>query len=688
MSMMAENLLFVRALHAHLDRLEDLLGDNWPTFQQRMRTLLKDLVQADSDTRIQRIVDNLIDLGLEYAAISDLIRALLNQAAAEAGSIDMTTRSVRMTDPTSGETREVDVHPETTVKGLLVLITEVTGHDVIAAGMVLDDHLQASYVTFTFTDVSLGDQKLKAHEGLLVDHEYRLEVGIGLSPDSRFGDVQPQPPIRRPDTPTEIIDLYVTIFTRGAAVQVIGDPLAVLKWPVCGPSQENAVFVLKATSIGEGALDVYIYHKTNLLYTAGFRVTVQSEDYEWDAVGRPITWRYQPDEDKNRSLRFQSFACANQLVERGLNLVIQRGSTVGEYLITALMGRAQLPARVEMTSQEHNVYLVQMRSLLDRLRREAVYIEGGYNQQGEYVGSYTGEPGGYNAHQKRLPRATEVFNTFMQKMAQTGSQFSDALFRTDSGQVLRAAIREHLQPGDIIQIWIDRDAHDFIFPWAWLYDSDPIDSDYRFVVQNDRFWGYRYIIEQLPQFVEQKRFHLESPIIPSQQILRMKIGVYNFVQTSTQKQFFATCSQQSQGILDQEVWEVDKPWEQYLPQCDSQILHFFTHGHTAKPVSHAEQQVYDMLAQWKVWLAQPIPDETPEMQAYRQRSVRYLEELTASGNLLSQTFIKLTRGHLLVGNLRQMRLQRSAPLVFLNMCESAQVFPDMSDSLIDNFLIV
>jgi hypothetical protein len=35
-----------------------------------------------------------------------------------------------------------------------------------------------------------------------------------------------------------------------------------------------------------------------------------------------------------------------------------------------------------------------------------------------------------------------------------------------------------------------------------------------------------------------------------------------------------------------------------------------------------------------------------------------------------------------------MRLQRSAPLVFLNMCESAQVFPDMSDSLIDNFLIV
>lgn len=314
MSDMTESLLFIRALQAHLDRFEDLLGDDWPAFQQRLQVLVDALAQANSDDPIPTLVDDIIELGSDYPAVSDLTRALLRSARDGAGSTDATTRSVRVTDPTSGEIRVVDARPEGSLTEPIVPVDEVISQDVIAAGLELSNSLRASYVNFTFIDVSLGglEQELKPHEGLLASHEYRLEVGLGLDPDQRFGNEQ-QPPMPSPDVSIETIDLYVTIFARNRTIRILGDPLAVLKWPARGPSRENGVFVLHAAEVGEGEIDVYIYHKTNLLYTASFRAVVQPDGYEWNETARPITWRYQPDEDKNRSLLFRNFVRANQL---------------------------------------------------------------------------------------------------------------------------------------------------------------------------------------------------------------------------------------------------------------------------------------------------------------------------------------------------------------------------------------
>jgi hypothetical protein len=75
------------------------------------------------------------------------------------------------------------------------------------------------------------------------------------------------------------------------------------------------------------------------------------------------------------------------------------------------------------------------------------------------------------------------------------------------------------------------------------------------------------------------------------------------------------------------------------------------------------------------------------MKEYRHRALENLRELEEPLKLLPETHIRLTKGYLLLRELQKlMRFECSAPLVFLNMCESAQVFPNISGGLIDEFL--
>ena len=105
---MIHSLWFLQALHAYVDRLQTLLGAQWPGFSARVQTLLEALMQAESDEQVVLRVDAITDTGLESPA-RDLVRALLQQTQATSDRFDHGTRSIGMTDPTSGHTREVTV---------------------------------------------------------------------------------------------------------------------------------------------------------------------------------------------------------------------------------------------------------------------------------------------------------------------------------------------------------------------------------------------------------------------------------------------------------------------------------------------------------------------------------------------------------------------------------------------------
>jgi hypothetical protein len=71
---------------------------------------------------------------------------------------------------------------------------------------------------------------------------------------------------------------------------------------------------------------------------------------------------------------------------------------------------------------------------------------------------------------------------------------------------------------------------------------------------------------------------------------------------------------------------------------------------------------------------------------YRLHARQYLDELDEGHYPLDESYILLEDGILLQRRLQEMNLWATRPLVFLNMCESAQVFPDISEGLIDTFL--
>src|SRR5262245_23536271 len=112
MTLMTENLLFLDALLAHIDRLRALLGAGWPAFQTRLQEQIERLIRAENDRQIIDAVDEIFAAGLATPADS-LFRSLMEQAARAAGSFSETTRSVRMLDPTSGQARDVAITQQT-----------------------------------------------------------------------------------------------------------------------------------------------------------------------------------------------------------------------------------------------------------------------------------------------------------------------------------------------------------------------------------------------------------------------------------------------------------------------------------------------------------------------------------------------------------------------------------------------
>jgi hypothetical protein len=724
MAVGSDNLLFVEALLAHADRLEDILAQDWPAFRDHLLETLELLAEAEDDTHVLVAVDRLIETGLRSPA-ENLVRSLLKQSLKVTEQLERATRSVRFSDPTSGQTRNIELRlsaeadarnvsrlnvaaasrklalrlrygepKEAAIKEVEIEPYEAEALQEGAKEEPIEEHLEeASYVNFTFADRTEDwePRELAIHEGFRSEGNYKLTVSIAYEPDQRFDGPGEPPEIDRPELGEETIDLYVALFTkRRSLIRVQGEPLAVLKWPSKGPSTDNAEFLLTVSPTERettSTLDVYIYHRTNLLYTARFKITVEPEDYEWRQDERPIRWLHREDDLENRSNLFRRFARTKQLHERGLNLAIQSSERPDEYLLTAFMGRAELPARLKMTRDELNSNLVKMRTLMDDLRRDSIYIEGGYTSDGKYIGNYTSAASGYSKFRDRVEAwktRGRVFKEFMRKMALLGSQLFDNLFRSESAQLLCNAIQEHLQEGDIIQIWVDEDASDFVYPWVWLYGKT-IEGRKRQKVEKDLFWGYRYIIEQLPQYPETKIRPIGSYKLPSKQ-LDIKVGTFPFETTKAQKEYFKALKQKNKHRVEYEVWEWDRDWEEFLPKCDSQILYFFSHGHTSKPVTISDQYFYDMKTKWEEWLKEPVSEESRAMKEYRERGLKALKELQRAG-LLSETHIRLARGDLLLRELRKgMNLQRSNPLVFLNMCESAQVFPNISGGLIDEFL--
>lgn len=549
----------------------------------------------------------------------------------------------------------------------------------------------ANYVNFKFYDLILGfGRPLPLHEGLVENRTYRIVVSMELTPDARFmGDSST---LERPESSSDTVELDVVLITESDSLKIVGDPSAVLKWPAAGPSKakDSAIFAVEARApTVEGRptwLDVYIYHRQNLLFTARLDLEVAASGHTWRGDLRPISWRDVQHDDQSRTVLFQRFSALNSIARRDVNLAVQRESE-DEYTLTAFMGRMELPVRVRLTRAELESAILTARKMLDELRVDPAYVSEGFNLRGAYKGRHLGESYDDKGDKVTGEKGRLAFDKFMRKMAVAGRKFRSDLLKTASAARLGEVIRGTVPEGGLMQVWLEDGARDFLYPWCWLYDGE-IDLSEEFSPSPELFWGHRYVIEVMPRFPELFKFDPPGPEIPSERRLLLKAGVFNFTETGQQKAFFKKWQEKSGGVLVIDVWDAAELWRDYLPACDCQIIYFFSHGHTALPVSTAGIRVQDVID-----ALQKLVREQEGQQGAGQPTTEYYKRLRESlrglqdnSALSTQTHIRLQQGVLDLAVLRLIDPQDPVPLVFLNMCESAQVFPSLSDGLVDVFL--
>lgn len=113
--------------------------------------------------------------------------------------------------------------------------------------------------------------------------------------------------------------------------------------------------------------------------------------------------------------------------------------------------------------------------------------------------------------------------------------------------------------------------------------------------------------------------------------------------------------------------------------CDADILYFYTHGNT-RPVE--ADSGYSELERIRRHY-EKLPDNDPGKAALKDFYLLITDPYFEP----DETWIALTWGRLFLSDLRAepVRLNRN-PIVILNMCQSAQVLPEISESFVSFFL--
>lgn len=551
----------------------------------------------------------------------------------------------------------------------------------------LSDQIETSegHIELRFEDDE-DRRLLDLEDGLVADRTYRLFVDLGPASDPRRRDEGE--PLRKPQE--QVVELRVAVLAGCNAIR-FHNHVGKLTW---GPGDvtQPAEFVFDAERAGNAVFDIYIDRDCDLLFAAEVETEVVLPGRPWSRPD-PIGWTSVTDVPGRRSRAFRRFAraLATEPGKRALCIAVQAAPQPDEYFLTVLIRAAELPIRARFSHLELDGLLMNVRGMLDRLRKNPVMIDGGYDTSHSYTGRYEPAEVCYRSDGVRVSREriNETLDGFLRDMAITGAALRSRLFADAAAQEVLRTILENAPEGSIVQIWTEKNALHFAFPWAWIYD-EPFDPTYRAPPKKEAFWGHRLIIEQVADWLEPPLRPRQTPLIESTKGIHIWAGVYNFEELPAHRSFLlGLCRLHPRypGAKNIRIWDKDKPLEEALPECDADILYFFSHGHTAMPLGAAGAKVYDMAEALGAWLdSVPPEEESDAVTNARGRLRNALKELKVGG-LAEQHHIRLQTGYLVLENLRSLMLcDGRAPLVVLNMCESAQVFPSLADGLVPVFL--
>lgn len=516
-----------------------------------------------------------------------------------------------------------------------------------------DDAFRRASDTARYTDISIfsagpGAQGPRVPEGepLLFGRPYTIEVAIrgspvGLPHEGERTDIAPL--ISQTD-PSELLAVLTSLDSELGEIKdiLVAEPVQSLIVPEFGDSTNNALFRIVPVR-GSGAtrrcdLVLRLYYKLDLIDQIRISVLIGSSREAKDPQGYERTAFLA----QERSTELPAFA--RDLVPRSLNIVVSRPANTSNI-------------RLDFLLREYDVHLVgfakigsvDLTNLLSRIRDQLL----------EFA---LASP----ADSIEIDSAT--YRDQLQKLAQLGEQAKQLLFDFSKAgsdaslRVIEGCLRISLQPNSIVQIAIDESAGDFQFPWSLLFGG----NDPRETTKFSDFWGYRFIIEEKPASMA-----LTQPSVGERR--ELSFAFWDKLKTLKAQHNALARGREALPPVNVSLINSRDQLLRSLKEDLSDILYIFAHGHSCAP-------------------AQPAMSSFLEKLKGNPRAQELLEVFRGQDDLpgLSEendSWIKLTKSLVTCADLqRDPYILRRHPIVVLNMCQSAVLWPGVTSSFVRVFL--
>ncbi|EJJ25015.1 hypothetical protein [Rhizobium sp. CF142] len=534
-----------------------------------------------------------------------------------------------------------------------------------------------------YTDIKLFDelmdQELTSGYALLNKRTYALDVAIRVKRQGLGKDRADQPAVKiKGQQKTETVWVVLTNQSK-----YLDDPafeafrfdrrFEKLTLPVSGDSEDSARFeitpMLKTLQPLAGErheIGIRLYHKLNLIDQVNVSFFIAaSVDTLVDQPAIQLTFKHPEESDLEPLAQAPS--------ARKLTISVDQRSP-GQFRFALLTGNAETgePAlfgtRV-LTETLLNSFVSDFREIL----LDAVF--GPALETGKMTG----------------PQRDET----IKKLSLLGTRMMQALFDTQTGSGDMVALGEMLKSGlpdaSLVQISLLKDAKDFVLPWQILTIEDDVESEGPASIEN--LWGWRYILE-IKRCGDGANRRPAPP--PAATPIRIKYGRWNFF---NEPQHFAHLQALAQGAkfpteLTAPVIEDGDAFVMAL-QGGMDLLYVYAHGHAGvlnTPSSHAcRDRARTQIEAFKKrrQIAAETGLDTTQTDAWIETYERYLD-LTQNE---AESLLTLTNSDIRLARLvaakspdnRQIRF-KDAPIVFLNTCQSAQIWNAIEGSFVGFFL--
>ena len=283
----------------------------------------------------------------------------------------------------------------------------------------------------------------------------------------------------------------------------------------------------------------------------------------------------------------------------------------------------------------------------------------------------------------KLSVSTSRYDTYLAELRDLGIQAWSLLFDTRTadqegaseriGQITASLMKLANNEGGTIQISYAADYGDFIFPWSILHTPAPKEDP----VDPLGFWGARYQIEQVTRGPKKDR-------IDDQPINVLFALDPSFGDAPSQRKMFEDYKTAKKGelVVSDPISDQKTLVDQLIRDPAVHLLYFYCHGYAATRPGLLMADGVQSLKR----IIEGIRKEAGSEESAAAAGLEKLMELTSK--MAGESWIYLGNSEIKEADLRLLKFfaRPRRPIVFLNMCQSADLVPSMSSGLVHLFL--